>query len=263
MYREYELPVDVDKELIHRPFYWMWVETTRQPVEPTILRLAFDAEAHAREEARLNAEQPVGSFPWAAKRRVELIDFGSPLFDRVLLSASHRGRLACVREESRGEIVPWMMVNGVFAYTADLNREEWFSYAVCLDNLQIVDRFYERIQHRDLCGTSASDILRDSRHTLQEAWCALQRALADHAAAQDDGWAEEAMARLRGDLAQLSAYYESLRNELSDDERALMRLEQERKEVALIQKSTPRVECHVQQVALVALRVQQVRQLSH
>ncbi|WP_304458897.1 YqhG family protein [Alicyclobacillus sendaiensis] len=257
MYREYELPADVDKELIERPFYWMWVEATHQSVEPTVLRLAFDAESHAREEARLNAEQPAAPFSWSAKRRVELVDFGSPLFDRILLSAAQRGRIACVREgDAEREIVPWMMVNGVFAYTADLNREEWFSYAVCLDNLQIVDRFYERIQHRDFSGVPAPDLLRQSRHTVHEAWRHLQRALADHAAAQDDAWAQEAMARLKGDLAQLSAYYESLLDELTDEERSLALQERDRKQAALIEKSAPRIECRVHQVALVGLCVQ-------
>jgi len=264
MYREYELPVDVDKELIERPFYWMWVEATRQSVEPTVLRLAFDAEAQAREEARLNAEQPLAPFPWAARRRVDRIDFGSPLFDRILLSAARRGRIACVREgEAGGELVPWMMVNGVFAYTADLNREEWFSYAVCLDNLQIVDRFYQRIQHRDLSGAPATDILHHSRHTVHDAWRSLQLALADHVAAQDDRWAEEAMIRLRGDVAQLSAYYESLLDDLTDEERAAVLQERDRKQAALIEKSAPRVECRVHQVALIGLRVQRARQLGH
>lgn len=260
MYREYELPVDVDKELIERPFYWMWVEATRQSVEPTVLRLAFDAEAQAREEARLNAEQPPAPFPWSLKRRVERIDFGSPLFDRILLSAARRGRIASVREgDAGGELVPWMMVNGVFAYTADLNREEWFSYAICLDNLQVVDRFYERIQHRDLAGVPASDLLRHSCHTVHDAWRKLQRALADHVAAQDDAWAEEAMARLHGDLAQLSAYYESLLDELTDEERVPVLQERDRKQAALIEKSAPRVECRIHQVALVGLRIQRAR----
>ncbi|SIS63430.1 YqhG family protein [Alicyclobacillus vulcanalis] len=260
MYREYELPVDVDKELIERPFYWMWVEATHQPVEPTVLRLAFDADAQAREEARLNQDSPSSAFPWSPKKRVERIDFGAHLFDRILMSAARRGRTASVREGQPGaEIVPWLMVNGVFAYTADMNREEWFSYAVCLDNLQIVDRFYERIKHRDLVGAPASEILRHSRHTFQDAWRTLQRALTEHADAQDPQWAEEAMTRLRGDLAQLTAYYDSLLARASEDERSAILEERDRKHAALLEKSAPRVECRIHQVALIGLCIRQGR----
>ncbi|WP_206831022.1 YqhG family protein [Alicyclobacillus fructus] len=260
MYREYEVPIDVDKELIERPFYWMWVEASRQPVEPTVLRLAFDDAALSREEARLNAELPAVGIPGFAKRRIERIDFGSHLFDRILASAAQRGRAVCVREGGEGsELVPWLMVNGIVSYSADINREEWFSYAVCLENLQIVDRFYERIRHRDLSGARASEILNHGRHTLREAWITLQEALRNHVAAQDDRWAEEAMIRLRDDLAQLSAYYESLLDDLSEEERASLVQERERKQAALIEKSTPRVVCHIHQTALVGLRLQRGR----
>ncbi|WP_284198935.1 YqhG family protein [Alicyclobacillus sacchari] len=252
MYREYILPVDVDKELTDRPFYWMWVEKTNQTVEPTTLRLAFDQDAKLREDERL-AElhqqalaqaQPLSGFDILYRRpkQTELVDLGSFRLDKIIESARRRGQTVCVVPHGahpHAQYIPWLMINGLTRYVTDSVSETWWSKGVCLANLQIVESFYDRIAHLEMAGTSPEVIVRQAKHSLLEAAEALQAYLSHLVAEGDLNWAEEARLRLADDLAQLDAYYQSIEVEYPPEERNVLQQEHAKKRQALIEKSTP------------------------
>ncbi|EJY55938.1 hypothetical protein URH17368_1326 [Alicyclobacillus hesperidum URH17-3-68] len=266
MYREFVLPIDVDKELTDRPFYWMWVEKTNQTVEPTTLRLAFDQEAKLREDehlAQLHQQslaqaQPLSGLDilFRKPKQTELVDLGSFRLDKILESARRRGQTVCVTpysEHPHTQLIPWLMTNGLTRYVTDSVSETWWSIGVCLLNLQIVESFYNKIAHLEMTGTSPQIIVGQAKHSLLEAADAVTTYLSRLVEQGDLAWAEEARLRLTDDLAQLDAYYRSIEADYPPEERDLLQREHVKKRQALIEKSTPRVEMEVAQIALIGL----------
>lgn len=268
-YREYILPLDVDKELTDRPFFWLWAEKTNQTVEPTTLRLAFNEESKAREDSRLAAEhaqlmsqQPSGSrydLMFRKPAKSELIHLGSFRLDKILDSVNVRGKVASVMAETAvpSDCIPWLMINGTVEYCTDSKQERWFSIGVCLDNLQIVEQFYPRISAVKMIPCPPQMTLKSSRYTLAEAYGHAKSSLTKQLAGEDRSWANDAKERLTDDLAQLDAYYQSLSQGAEMESRASLSKEHARKREDLVARSLPKVEVYPTQLSIIGLGLRQ------
>lgn len=279
-YREYELPRDVDKELTDRPYYWLWVEQTGQIVPPTVLRLAFSDEAVARENERLRAEAFARADVQAMTEvermffrppTAEYVTLGSFRLDKLFASIDQRGRFASiavssvddgqgpdgaielVRQPANPSWVPWLLLNTMVSLRCDSVQQEWLSIGICLENGQIVERFFPAISRLPFHSVPASTLLEratlDVTTAMRQAEQFLQRRVARH----PTDWARQALHRLDQEQRQLQTYYQSILPDVQEDERALLEDEQQRKLEQLRERTEPKIELDIKQVALVGL----------
>ncbi|GEO25806.1 hypothetical protein AAC03nite_15910 [Alicyclobacillus acidoterrestris] len=267
-YREVRLPIDVDKELTDRPFYWLWVEKTNQKVEPTTLRLSFTKAAKAREDARLakayqaylEEHPPQNPYErmFAKPPTTELITLGCFRLNKIVDSARRRGQFACVQPAhatARDQLVPWLVLNLLVQFVTDSVEETWLSVGICLANHQHVFGFYEKVKAIDMTAANPARILENARMSLPEAFAFAKSCVSDHIATLPDDWADEAKRRLTDDLSQLDTYYKSILPDYDEDTQQELLREHQRKRANLIKKSAPRTEVHITQVALVGLPI--------
>ncbi|MDQ0188340.1 hypothetical protein JI721_15480 [Alicyclobacillus cycloheptanicus] len=276
-YREYELPRDVDKELTDRPYYWLWVEQTDQEVPPTVLRLAFSEEAVARENERLR-EKAMKQANFDAMSEVERMFFrpptaeyvalGSFRLDKIYESIEKRGRFAAVAVmpggPSEGERpaaqplartpwVPWLMVNAVVSYRCDSVQQAWYSVGVCLENGQVVDRFYPSIQRLPLQPVDPAILLRPGDRSVASAIASAKQKMERLASSGPETWAQAASERLRKEEQQLTTYYQSILPDLPPEEHPVVEAELANKLRQLKERMAPRIELDIRQLALVGL----------
>lgn len=194
-----ELSVEADQDLVHRPFYWMYVEKMGLSPQTTTLTWVFDG-----------ADIPEGV-------RAELLSYGSPRFNQMLASAQKNGRFVRLYEETPRPVRsgigskpydPWLGVNYHVSYICDMKKDEVLHLGVHLRTGEVAEDFYRRIQHRNW-----SPCLPAHRHILPpllpaaEAVGELEYNLQGYIEHQDLSWAREAMERMEQELEQLHAYY--------------------------------------------------------
>lgn len=266
MYQEYVLPLDIDKELTDRPFYWMWVEKTNQTVEPTTLRLAFTDAAKMREDERMMREHqlelenhpPQSPYERMFKRapQAELVNLGSFRLNKICESAMTRGQFACVKPAHASPLtktIPWLMLNGMIQYVTDSMQEEWFSVGVCLLNRQTLWNFYDHVQHIEMNSCNPKPLLDQASISPADATRIAKQAVEHRLQLREHTWAQDAQTKLVDDLAQLDTYYTSILPDHPSEEQALIRAEHARKRDELIAKSNPHINIEWTQMALVGL----------
>lgn len=263
-YREYTLPPDVDKEMTDRPYYWMWVENTGQDVAPSTLRLAFTEAAEQREnpQIRTRALAEAGPYLTDLQRqyfvapKAELVSLGSFRLDKIYASCDQRGRYAAVMPAGATDatnLVPWLMVNIRISHRCDVTEQFIRSYGLCLANGQRVEGFYSLIERIPMQRMNPALVTRKMTISVAEAMTVLQTVLTDQLAAKSHSWATSATERLAKDVAQIDTYYDSLRQELQEEDWKNVLLERVRKIRDIKARSEPRIELAITQIALVGL----------
>jgi len=194
-----QLSVEADKDIMNRPFYWMYVERMGLPANPAILTLIFDPEAAPPDLSG------------------ELMNFGSPRFALLLESAQKRGRFVRLFESPSTTAphpllsrpyVPWLGVNFLVSYVCDRKKDEIVDLGINLHSGEVVRSFYEHLQHKEW-----SSKLPANRHVIQphfgiaEGVGELEFHLQKHIEEQDRTWAHEAYEQLEQELDQLDLYY--------------------------------------------------------
>jgi hypothetical protein len=202
-YLTVKLPVEVDKDIGNRPFYWSWVEKMNIPPQPLVLTFAFAPE-------RL----PEGM-------RAEPLLFGTSRLHQMFQSSRKHGRFVCMYERhpqhSAGgqrrshPLTPWLGVNLKISLLCDKKRDILLYLGVNLHQRQIVQDFFPCLQRLalspaipDYCYTL------ERRVTLQEAFSLLEEEALRLLAKEDQHWAEDARARMEEERAILEAYYSEL-----------------------------------------------------
>jgi hypothetical protein len=197
-YLHTQLSVQADKDLVNRPFYWMYVERMNLPANPVQLSLVFDPE-----------HPPEG-------RRSEHLFYGSPRFRQLLRSSQNQGRFVRLYQESanRGHssspsigYIPWLSINFFVSYVCDQKRDRIASFGINLQTAEIQHNFYDQIQQMKWTHK-----LPERRYTnspcmiIEEAVGELEYALTEELTTEEHQWAEEADKRLKAELAQLDTY---------------------------------------------------------
>ncbi|MCS1350711.1 YqhG family protein [Mechercharimyces sp. CAU 1602] len=199
------LSVEVDKELMNRPFYWMYVDKMGLSPQPATLTFSFD-----------------GSIP-EGHVRAEYLFYGSPRFSKMLSAAQQPHPFVRLYEDTKvGEnhihspshslpYLPYLGINYKVSYVCDQKKEELYTLGVNLHSGQLESEFYARIKDRKWSGK-----LPPYRHTITPQLTLLQgvglleQYIETHIQEQQHPWASEAQNWLEQELLQLERYYEGV-----------------------------------------------------
>jgi hypothetical protein len=193
------LSIEADKDLVNRPFYWMYVEKMNLPANPMQLCFVFDPENPPKD------------------RPAEYLFYGSPRFRMLLRSAQKLGKFVRLYQkpdrwvpfssQSKGYI-PWLSVHYLVSYVCDQKKDSISSYGINLQTGQIKPNFDELLYEHKWTPK-----LPDNRHTLsprmtiQEAVGEIEYDLTEKLTTEDHRWAEEAEKRLQDELKQVDVYF--------------------------------------------------------
>lgn len=201
-YMTVKLPVEVDKDIGNRPFYWSWVEKMNIAYQPLVLTFAFHPD-------RL----PEGV-------RAEYLHLGAGRMQQIFDSAKKHGRFLCMYEQKAGAmsssrrstpLVPWLGMNLKVSFLCDKRRDILLYLGINLHNPRIVHDFTSFLFRLPLTPAIPDYFYTlDRRITVAEAAKMAEQEVARVLEAEDQSWAMEARARLQEELEILSAYYEEL-----------------------------------------------------
>jgi len=205
-YLTVKLPVEVDKDIGNRPFYWSWVEKMNLAYQPLVLTFAFHPEAI-----------PEG-------QRAEYLHLGAGRMQQIFDSTKKHGQFVCMYEQvpregllpSSGKrrstpLVPWLALNLKVSLLCDKKRDILLYTGVNLHEPRIIHEFPAALFRLplspaipDYCFTL------ERRITIQQAADLVQQEVANVLEKEDQSWAQEARTRLEEERAILEAYYEEL-----------------------------------------------------
>lgn len=199
-YLSIQLTVDLDKELMNRPFYWHYLEKTGGTPNPAKLTLITDQSKVSND------------------LKGEVVHFGSPRLHQIFQSTKKLAGYIRLYENVRqtmgngnAPLHPWLGMNLKISYQCDQTRDVILSVGLNLINGMIVDHFQDRLESLsltpkipDYCFTLSPIIKPKSginriKQTI--------RSIIDH---DDHSWADKARKRWNEDLALLDHFYEDI-----------------------------------------------------
>ncbi|WP_282140573.1 YqhG family protein [Cytobacillus oceanisediminis] len=196
-YMTVQLTIDLDKELMNRPFYWHYLEKTGgvpNPMQLTLITNQQLAPAHIKGE---------------------VIHFGSPRLHQIFHSARNLAgyiRLYENHREAPGMQVPlrpWLGMNVRVSYQCDRKRDVFKSIGLQLINGQMVESFHDR-----LLGMSLTPKIPDYSFTLSplimpgSGVFRVANFIKSVIEQEEHLWADEARKRWQKDLSLLEHFYE-------------------------------------------------------
>jgi len=198
-YLTVQLTVELDKELMNRPFYWHYIEKTGGIPEPA--KLTF-ITAQTKETEKLNGER---------------LYFGSPRLHQIFQSTQKRGRYIRLFENIRPSgqqfvpLHPWLCLNVKVSYQCDRKRDFLLSLGLHLISGTIIEQFHQRLEHLELtpkipdfCFTM-SPLIKPQSGLMR-----LEQYIRNIIAQDDHSWANEALKRWEEDVALLDNFYEEV-----------------------------------------------------
>ncbi|WP_018132437.1 YqhG family protein [Effusibacillus pohliae] len=238
-----ELPREIDKELMDRPYYWMWVEAIGQDVPPTVLNLVFDSETEI-----------------AGVERTELVALGSYRLEKIFQSAARRGQFVCQYQTATpsNRRVPFLLTNVKISYLADRRRDELRSFGVNLRNNQVIPDLYEAVRDLPMSCQLPEHYREQLKQTgllvasLQTGWQRIKNTILEEIRNSDHTWAELAKEQLAQEINQLETYYESLILE-NEEKMDLYSAERELRVAELKWRCQPRIQVQPLHFALLYL----------
>jgi hypothetical protein len=192
-----QLSIELDKLLMHRPFYWHYLEKTGGTPNPMQVTFITD-KANAHEELR-----------------GEPIHFGSPRLHQLFASTRTLGGFIRLYEQvpiqghTSTPLQPWLCLNTKVSFQCDRKKDVILSLGLNLIHGQIVPGFYDSIQGKQLKSTipdycfTLSPLITPKSGIIR-----LQKMVQTYAENEDSTWAEDAMNRWGADLALLEKFYE-------------------------------------------------------
>ncbi|MED0679953.1 YqhG family protein [Aneurinibacillus thermoaerophilus] len=197
-YFKVELPIEVDKDLGNRPFYWTYVERLNLEPQPMCMTFVFD-----------NASLPEGV-------NGEDITFGSPRLQQFFASAQRHGRYIRLYEHTdppngsnlHFALTPWLGINYKISFICDRKKDRLLSLGINLIHGQIKENFFDYLEARNILP-----VLPDYAYTMRPIFSIdsavqhLERHVQTAIDAEDKTWACEARSRLAAELAQIEHFY--------------------------------------------------------
>ncbi|MBM6617308.1 YqhG family protein [Bacillus suaedaesalsae] len=197
-YLSVQLTVDLDKELMNRPFYWHYLEKTGGQPNPMKLTLITDQNKVTND------------------LKGEVIHFGSPRLHQIFQSTNKLASYIRLYEHVKPSMIrngnlplhPWLGMNLKITYQCDQTRDVILSIGLNLINGMIIDHFQERLESLsltpkipDMCFTLSPIIKPKSgiariKQTIQ--------GIIDN---DDHEWADAARERWNKDLTLLDHFY--------------------------------------------------------
>lgn len=213
-----QLTVELDKELMNRPFYWHYLEKTGGFPNPMQLTLITN-----KQEAPENLKG-------------EVIHFGSPRLHQIFQSAKKLAGYIRLYEYTHSEaetqtpLIPWLGLNMKISYQCDRKRDVFKSIGLQLVNGQMTEDFHDKLcQMRlipkipDYAFTLSPLIMPKSGVGRMQAYLTKKLSLEDHS------WAIDARNRWQKDIDLLNHFYENERNESYEIEKEALQEQYEPK----------------------------------
>lgn len=225
-----QLSIEIDKDLLNRPLYWMYVERMGLEPQPATLTFIFDPDRRP------------------ADLRGEYLFFGAPRFKMMLSSAQKKGRFTRLyqltnrrpRFSNSLPYVPWLGVNFKVSYVCDQKKEQIHYLGINLSTGEIQENFYEVCQKEQWTNKLPSGRhLLPEKMPLAEAVSELEYFLEDLIRQEDHTWAEEAHQRYRSEMTQLEGYFAGKDLQGEEAKNNLLRKQE------LVRQYHPRVEVEV------------------
>nr|WP_295974273.1 YqhG family protein [uncultured Bacillus sp.] len=195
-YMTVQLTVDLDKELMNRPFYWHYLEKTNGKPNPMALTFIYDQE----------------KIPDHLKG--ETIHFGSPRLHQIFQSTKNLARFIRLYEavpnsgNQQIPLKPWIGLNVKISYQCDRKKDVMRSIGLQLINGQMVENFFETLTEMKLTPK-----IPDYSFTLcplimpKSGVMRIENYLRRELEQEDITWAKEARNRWQKDLALLEHFY--------------------------------------------------------
>jgi hypothetical protein len=198
-YMTVQLTIEMDKELMNRPFYWHYIERTGGTPQPMQLTLITKTTETTK---ALQGER---------------LHFGSPRLHQIFRSAQKHGSFIRLYEEPDASqhthipLHPWLGLNVKISYQCDRKKDQILSLGLHLISGTIIEQFHELLQKRkltpkipDYCFT-ISPLIKPKSGIGR-----LEQYIRSRIAADDHTWAEKAKERWAEDLALLDHFYEGV-----------------------------------------------------
>lgn len=203
-YLTVKLPVEIDKDIGNRPFYWSWVEKMNLAYQPLVLTFAFHPE-----------RMPDGL-------RAEYLHLGAGRMQQIFASTQKHGQFVCMYEQTKGRpspyghrhstpLVPWLCMNLKISLLCDKRRDILMYLGINLHEPRIVHDFTSFLFRLPLSPAIPDYFYTlDRRISLEQAVQLAKQEITRVLAREDQSWAREARERLDEELAILQAYYDEL-----------------------------------------------------
>jgi len=194
-----QLTIDLDKELMNRPFYWHYLEKTGGQPNPATISFIFDP-----------SETP-------DHIKGELIHFGSPRLHQIFNSTKKLASYIRLYENHptispiQKPLHPWLAANFKVSFVSDRKKDLLLSLGLHLLSGNIIENFHYKIGERlltpkipDFSFTLSPIIMPKSGMNRLERYVRLRLEDEDHL------WAERAVTKWENDLALLEHFYSDI-----------------------------------------------------
>ncbi|OIK11761.1 hypothetical protein BIV60_17740 [Bacillus sp. MUM 116] len=196
-----QLTIELDKELMNRPFYWHYLEKTGGIPNP--MKLTFITNQQLAPD-NVNGEA---------------IYFGSPRLHQIFNSTKNlAGYIRLYENHSlhnrQTPLLPWLCMNVKISYQCDRKRDIFKSIGLQLINGQMVEDFHGRLSQMRLTPK-----IPDYSYTLsplvkpKSGMTRIENYLRKIIEEDDHSWAEEALKRWEKDRNLLDHFYEDIEEE--------------------------------------------------
>lgn len=191
------LTVELDKQLMNRPFYWHYLEKTGGTPNPAKLTFITDPQKAPK------------------NLKGEKIHFGSPRLHQIFQSAKKLAGYIRLYEQHRTPsgkgvpLIPWLGLNLKISYQCDRKKDILRSIGLQLINGRMVEGFHERLLQLDLTpkipdySYTISPLIMPKSGILR-----IKKFLREEILNEDHHWAMEARQRWEKDLQLLEHFYE-------------------------------------------------------
>ncbi|MCM3353770.1 MULTISPECIES: YqhG family protein [Bacillus] len=195
-YMTVQLTVEMDKQIMNRPFYWHWREKTGGDPNPMKMTFITDKESAPKD---LDGE---------------FIYFGAPRLFQIFKAVKQNGRFTRMYEkiESAGAKIPlqpWLGINVMISYQSDMKKDKLLSLGLHLVSGTMIEDFQSKLvqlsltsQICDYCFTISPMIKPESGLKRMESY------ITQAAMQEPSDWAEQAVNRWQNDMKLLDQFYE-------------------------------------------------------
>ncbi|MFF2886811.1 YqhG family protein [Paenibacillus sp. NPDC057967] len=271
-----KLSPDADRELTNRPYYWSFVD--RVGAEPETMTFLFvtdkekyeaglvseappekteapDSQAAAADAALVRSFGFINSSVNAPRIPRQDVYFGSQKLEQLFGAAKSRGSFVYLFQEpdkrgaspfSSTPYTAWLGVNIRVEFACDRKREEIHSLGVSLVTGYCADHFHDRLLELRLTPRLPANIhVTKNGISFAKAQAIVEQALERKLKNYDYTWAGDASARLQEELDRIDAYYKTLLQHATDENKLAIQEQYEQRQAETRWQFEPRVTASV------------------
>ncbi|GGK19412.1 hypothetical protein GCM10010965_10610 [Caldalkalibacillus thermarum] len=218
------LSVQADKDIMGRPYYWMFMERTGAEPEPMTITFCFDPE----------------QMPENTGTRTELIQFGCWRLHQIFQSCQKHGQFIRLYEEGTQAsltraLTPWICFNYKISFISDQKKDLFYPLGFNLINGEILAPF-DQVLNRYRLTPKIPDyhFTLTPIFSLKSALKRIEMYLYDYLDNMDKTWAQEANKRLDEEAKLICAFFQHSHHEEEVLQRRLKEIEDYRPKIEVV-----------------------------